>query len=184
MIRRPPRSTLFPYTTLFRSSSFSPTNATNRSPGCVCLESLQTRLIVADGEAPDSSPPQLSAMYVKERGSTSFQGLIGVGRCSPAQCFQCLARMNAVIERNNRVLKFLIGLVAFARDQHRVARLRPTNDFINRPFAVQFDAVAVASRAAKTFFHRRGNFLRGLATRIIACDDGGIGKFSGDLPHF
>src|SRR5256886_4863674 len=71
MIRRPPRSTLFPYTTLFRSSSFSPTNATNRSPGCVCLESLQTRLIVADGEAPDSSPPQLSARYVKERGSRS-----------------------------------------------------------------------------------------------------------------
>src|SRR5690348_17464785 len=35
MIRRPPRSTLFPYTTLFRSRwSRSPTGATPRSPSC------------------------------------------------------------------------------------------------------------------------------------------------------
>src|SRR3712207_8952222 len=31
MIRRPPRSTLFPYTTLFRSSSISPPPANGRS---------------------------------------------------------------------------------------------------------------------------------------------------------
>src|SRR5260370_12480837 len=39
MIRRPPRSTLFPYTTLFRSSSWSPRparagSARQTSPGC------------------------------------------------------------------------------------------------------------------------------------------------------
>src|SRR2546427_5988457 len=37
MIRRPPRSTLFPYTTLFRSSSASgrsPTSCTRSSPNC------------------------------------------------------------------------------------------------------------------------------------------------------
>src|SRR5256885_10487163 len=34
MIRRPPRSTLFPYTTLFRSSSRSRERAGLTSPGC------------------------------------------------------------------------------------------------------------------------------------------------------
>src|SRR5438034_6657195 len=33
MIRRPPRSTLFPYTTLFRSRS-APSRSTRRSPSC------------------------------------------------------------------------------------------------------------------------------------------------------
>src|SRR5258708_10642122 len=33
MIRRPPRSTLFPYTTLFRSCTASPVNASKRSRG-------------------------------------------------------------------------------------------------------------------------------------------------------
>src|SRR3712207_8517974 len=33
MIRRPPRSTLFPYTTLFRSSAVTPSIRADRSPG-------------------------------------------------------------------------------------------------------------------------------------------------------
>src|SRR5689334_24774069 len=33
MIRRPPRSTLFPYTTLFRSCRADPRNETDRTPG-------------------------------------------------------------------------------------------------------------------------------------------------------
>src|SRR2546425_3027842 len=33
MIRRPPRSTLFPYTTLFRSSSYSPRHRVRLQPG-------------------------------------------------------------------------------------------------------------------------------------------------------
>src|SRR2546427_8652970 len=33
MIRRPPRSTLFPYTTLFRSWVFEPPNVERRGPG-------------------------------------------------------------------------------------------------------------------------------------------------------
>src|SRR5205085_8065997 len=35
MIRRPPRSTLFPYTTLFRSLSIQKTSSTRRWHGCV-----------------------------------------------------------------------------------------------------------------------------------------------------
>src|SRR3989442_11438730 len=34
MIRRPPRSTLFPYTTLFRSASSRPTRPSARAPRC------------------------------------------------------------------------------------------------------------------------------------------------------
>src|SRR6266516_3474147 len=36
MIRRPPRSTLFPYTTLFRSRSGSPTTAWRKRPRTTC----------------------------------------------------------------------------------------------------------------------------------------------------
>src|SRR5687767_15699760 len=36
MIRRPPRSTLFPYTTLFRSSPASPGRAPRRAPQTPC----------------------------------------------------------------------------------------------------------------------------------------------------
>src|SRR2546430_7467445 len=40
MIRRPPRSTLFPYTTLFRSSPTSAVNITTGITGCCRLNSL------------------------------------------------------------------------------------------------------------------------------------------------
>ena len=45
----------------------------NKSPGCAWRESVQTRVIVAVDEPLNSSPPQPSATYVKERGSTSLQ---------------------------------------------------------------------------------------------------------------
>src|SRR3712207_7745030 len=42
MIRRPPRSTLFPYTTLFRSSEGSSVNSTPRSLSCLCVTSMSS----------------------------------------------------------------------------------------------------------------------------------------------
>src|SRR5258705_4542261 len=38
MIRRPPRSTLFPYTTLFRSVSVGPYSFTSFAPGTYCCQ--------------------------------------------------------------------------------------------------------------------------------------------------
>src|SRR3712207_6915005 len=49
MIRRPPRSTLFPYTTLFRSVSLtgrSPTSASARR--CACRRSARSRAYSSD----------------------------------------------------------------------------------------------------------------------------------------
>src|SRR2546430_11561249 len=40
MIRRPPRSTLFPYTTLFRSSGSAGSPPPRRSPACPCRPCL------------------------------------------------------------------------------------------------------------------------------------------------
>src|SRR2546422_7615158 len=54
MIRRPPRSTLFPYTTLFRSLSWHPPRCELCGPG---LYSLESRLV--DGEPQPVSPDQL-----------------------------------------------------------------------------------------------------------------------------
>src|SRR2546423_14315627 len=142
----------------------------NRSPGCAWRESVQTRVTVIVGEPRSSSPPQLSAMYVKERASTS-----GLG--SEAERFQRLARINAIVKRNNGVLKLLVGLVAFARDHHRVVGGGQTQDFVNGPFAVQFDAITVAANAPKACFDRRRDFLRRFAARIVARDNVEIGKF-------
>src|SRR5256885_11477287 len=43
MIRRPPRSTLFPYTTLFRSPRRSPPTASGRAPSCCCSSRCRDR---------------------------------------------------------------------------------------------------------------------------------------------
>src|SRR5580704_19069666 len=55
MIRRPPRSTLFPYTTLFRSRQDAPSPDRGRETkgsGCRCLDRKSTRL--------NSSHPSIS----------------------------------------------------------------------------------------------------------------------------
>src|SRR2546429_6260739 len=51
MIRRPPRSTLFPYTTLFRSRSRRPcrTGRSAPSPGSPCTDRKSTRLNSSHG---------------------------------------------------------------------------------------------------------------------------------------
>src|SRR3712207_8106286 len=58
MIRRPPRSTLFPYTTLFRSPSRTHT------PGCTTTGSLSHR-------KPSTGRPRSSSRYGTRRQSSS-----------------------------------------------------------------------------------------------------------------
>src|SRR3712207_7837073 len=47
MIRRPPRSTLFPYTTLFRSAHRRPSHAGRRLPGADRMIALTQQWLVA-----------------------------------------------------------------------------------------------------------------------------------------
>src|SRR2546421_9388750 len=58
MIRRPPRSTLFPYTTLFRSrpvsSRVSTTRTVTASPGGVCVCWLRPRPVCRAAHTPRS----------------------------------------------------------------------------------------------------------------------------------
>src|SRR3712207_7110439 len=71
MIRRPPRSTLFPYTTLFRSRADAP-QRTNRIPAPVALGrgrssargSLQTRAIDADRRSEEHTSELQSRQYL------------------------------------------------------------------------------------------------------------------------
>jgi len=56
MIRRPPRSTLFPYTTLFRSSSFRPEGSgVDAAVGVAVVEDLADSAAVAAGEGLEDS---------------------------------------------------------------------------------------------------------------------------------
>src|SRR2546422_1840098 len=52
MIRRPPRSTLFPYTTLFRSTKFSMSNTSAEWPPCDVLRDATSRksVLLPSGE--------------------------------------------------------------------------------------------------------------------------------------
>src|SRR5262245_6321178 len=158
----------------------------NRSPGCAWRESVHTRVIVAAGEPLSSSPPQPSATYFKERASTSLHrkaGRVASVVAPPTQSFQGLARVNPVIERNDSVLKLLVGFVAFARNQDRVARIGRSQDLVDGPTPIQFDPIAVATRGAKTRFHLRRDFLRRLAARIVAGDDREISQCGRHFPH-
>src|SRR2546427_6939857 len=58
MIRRPPRSTLFPYTTLFRSVPHAPENEPIQVNGAVVVGQE-----VVDGEGPRLNPHQSQLSY-------------------------------------------------------------------------------------------------------------------------
>src|SRR5260221_7843376 len=60
MIRRPPRSTLFPYTTLFRS----PATPTRRRSSTLCVLTLKYSWISSAPPAPCCAPPALSRLLV------------------------------------------------------------------------------------------------------------------------
>src|SRR5260370_14304157 len=49
MIRRPPRSTLFPYTTLFRSAFFDPLTDDPLQPGRKAFDSGDVEFVAEDG---------------------------------------------------------------------------------------------------------------------------------------
>src|SRR5260221_8338471 len=51
MIRRPPRSTLFPYTTLFRSRSISSSSPSPRALRLVLVESTVSLVLWAEGRS-------------------------------------------------------------------------------------------------------------------------------------
>src|SRR5258707_9292578 len=65
MIRRPPRSTLFPYTTLFRSDQHSATKATSATGGTgTARESLNSRVMFCDSRAvPDRKSTRLNSSH-------------------------------------------------------------------------------------------------------------------------
>src|SRR3712207_8127775 len=65
MIRRPPRSTLFPYTTLFRSTRFTVLRRARRSNGIVGHEVVQVDLPQDDRVA---LRPHAHAVLKHERG--------------------------------------------------------------------------------------------------------------------
>src|SRR5258708_22034628 len=64
MIRRPPRSTLFPYTTLFRSNSNDPT-------GCTGFTGLET-------DPRTNLPAPCALHFVSNRSRPSKDGLVAV----------------------------------------------------------------------------------------------------------
>src|SRR2546425_4048803 len=59
MIRRPPRSTLFPYTTLFRSQAHCRRTAITVAVGALAIATAATRPLVAQGGRRLSQPNEL-----------------------------------------------------------------------------------------------------------------------------
>src|SRR3712207_7022806 len=67
MIRRPPRSTLFPYTTLFRSCGCAPARAGRSSPA-------------VGARAARSSPPEVLPAQARLRRRPEFTAVVRSGR--------------------------------------------------------------------------------------------------------
>src|SRR3712207_8051210 len=77
MIRRPPRSTLFPYTTLFRSPSVSspsrrPVSRSARRSWTVVTSPSPARLSRGKMMRPDCSPPRRSEEHTSELQSRQY----------------------------------------------------------------------------------------------------------------
>src|SRR3712207_7699833 len=75
MIRRPPRSTLFPYTTLFRSSSqpLSNTPFLCRGTGCPAVYSIGLiQKIACVGQTPTQAPSERSEEHTSELQSRQY----------------------------------------------------------------------------------------------------------------
>src|SRR2546430_9690214 len=64
MIRRPPRSTLFPYTTLFRSEAWNQDYRRGHLDGCQALDHIQ-RLVHALGIEAEDTDDQLFGLEVR-----------------------------------------------------------------------------------------------------------------------
>src|SRR5256885_4396046 len=78
MIRRPPRSTLFPYTTLFRSPAWSVTNLAQFSGICVYASSASLRTAWMRSEEHTSelqSPCNLVCRLLLEKKKTMGDGM-------------------------------------------------------------------------------------------------------------
>src|SRR5436309_5910442 len=133
---------------------------------------------VWDGQT--ASRPRRCGLVSLIMASVTLRGL----RAAKAQGLERLARIDPVVKRNDRVFEFLVGLMALARDQHRVAGPGHTQNSVDGPFAVQLDAVSVAANPAKAFVDRRRDFFRRFPARIVARDEREIGQLGGNRAHF
>src|SRR5256885_15668008 len=70
MIRRPPRSTLFPYTTLFRSSKANFTGLVTLSASC-CHEAIRDRWVPLDGTGKFTSSLTTNSVNLDANGSAT-----------------------------------------------------------------------------------------------------------------
>src|SRR5438552_8318342 len=81
MIRRPPRSTLFPYTTLFRSRAFW--SASARSPSSAAANASTARAARSEEHTSESSQPVISDAVLcleKKKEKTIFDNIIVIER--------------------------------------------------------------------------------------------------------
>src|SRR5260221_5728636 len=93
MIRRPPRSTLFPYTTLFRSSPSAPTPT-----GCAAAPTSNSCSATVQTEVLCSGPPQYDwhGLLPDARGPRSEEHTSELQSHSDLVCRLLLAKKNTV----------------------------------------------------------------------------------------
>src|SRR2546428_6202599 len=100
MIRRPPRSTLFPYTTLFRSEPYSDVTDDYALWSCHDIDSTETEVIELLGSLVRAAKPRISVEVGSHIGLTSFEigaALKRTGR-GQLQCFESAPQPARVAE--------------------------------------------------------------------------------------
>src|SRR2546428_1502234 len=92
MIRRPPRSTLFPYTTLFRSAAFEPVDRANQEVGGPGLQGTVADFAIVDRSEEHTSELQSRSDLVcrlllekkKIRPAAVMPTMSAIWSCGPA----------------------------------------------------------------------------------------------------
>src|ERR1051326_9434291 len=84
MIRRPPRSTLFPYTTLFRSSSQNPRRSWSDT---LCLRQSRLRSEEHTSELQSHSFISYAVFCLKKKKTNSNSAKTGQRRTAPPLCY-------------------------------------------------------------------------------------------------
>src|SRR5260370_32612985 len=99
MIRRPPRSTLFPYTTLFRSRS-----ASNPTSNSFCVSGLRLSFPIWDSAAPLTAAPSTWGVKKPSWGS----GAVVFGNRSEEHTSELQSHLNLVcrllLEKKNYLI--------------------------------------------------------------------------------
>src|SRR3989441_12811544 len=164
MIRRPPRSTLFPYTTLFRSRNYMGTDLPAANPRIRHVTCPYTGEALATVPALNPDVTVIHAQRADASGNTQIWGLVGVQK----EAAFASARVIVVVEE-------LVEEAVIRSDPNRTAVPAMIVD------AVVVEPWGAHPSYAQGYYDRDNDFY--VAWEAISRDPGGIARYLDEFVH-